>query len=236
MKTMLIPYQDNDTELEGYLAYDGNQTGARPAVLIGHAWAGREEFYSKKAQALAKLGYVGFVIDMYGKGVVGHNNEENAKLIQPFLEDRALVQRRMKKALEVVSAEAMVDSSRIAVMGYCFGGLCALDLARSGADIRGAVSFHGNLSSPQIPANKPIKAKVLALHGHDDPMVPQEQVRQFENEMTAAKVDWQLHIYGNTMHAFTKPEANDPGFGTVYNEAADKRSWMAMQNFLKEVF
>ena len=121
-------------------------------------------------------------------------------------------------------------------MGFCFGGLCVLDLARSGADVKGVISFHGLFNAPENLPNEPIKAKVLALHGQDDPMVPPEQVAALQKEMTNAGVDWQIHAYGNTMHAFTNPEANDPGFGTVYNAGADKRSWIAMKNFFEEIF
>jgi dienelactone hydrolase len=120
-------------------------------------------------------------------------------------------------------------------IGFCFGGLCALDLARSGVDIRAVVSFHGLLGAPEGVEKGKIKAKVLAMHGYADPMVKSDQVAHFEQEMTKGNVDWQMHIFGNTMHAFTNPQANDPSFGLVYNEAAARRSWLAMENFFKEV-
>lgn len=147
-----------------------------------------------------------------------------------------MLQRRMEAALAAVKLMPWTDGGRIAAIGFCFGGLCALDLARSGADIKGVVSFHGLLGAPEHTQNNRIKAKVLALHGHDDPMVPVEQVIAFEQEMTRAGADWQLHVYGNTMHAFTNPMANDPGFGTVYQKDADRRSWQSMKNFLEEIF
>jgi dienelactone hydrolase len=231
-----VIYLDGEVVLEAFFAFDDAISGRRPAVLINHTWAGRDEFVAEKAKKLAALGYVGFAVDMYGKGVLGTNPEENMKLMQPFMLDRGLLQQRMKAALAAVRLMPWVDDSNIAALGFCFGGLCALDLARSGADIKGVISFHGLLLAPDNSQDKPIKAKVLALHGHDDPLVPTDQVLAFEQEMTAAGVDWQLHTYGNTMHGFTNPLANDPAFGTVYQRDADQRSWLAMQNFLTEIF
>ena len=236
MKTEKIEYSDNGVTLEGYLAYDDSVQGPRPAVLISHAWAGRTEFECQRAEALAKLGYAGFALDMYGKGVLGSTNEENTALMMPFIENRASLRQRITAGLNTLSGLDMVDSSKIGAIGFCFGGLCVLDLARSGADVKGVVSFHGLLNAPDNLANEAIKAKVLVLHGQDDPMAPPEQVAGFQKEMSDAGVDWQLHAYGNTVHAFTNPGANDPGFGTVYNADADKRSAIAMKNFFEEVF
>lgn len=231
-----IGYLDGDVLLEAYFAFDDAVTERRPAVLISHAWGGRDDFVAEKANKLAELGYVGFALDMYGKGVLGNSPEQNSKLMQPFMSDRGLLQKRIKAALYAVRLLPWVDDSKIAAMGFCFGGLCVLDLARAGADLKGVVSFHGLLGAPDNLEANSIKAKVLALHGHDDPMGPVEQVLAFEQEMTKAGADWQLHTYGHTMHAFTNPKANDPAFGTVYQVNADKRSWLAMKNFLAEVF
>jgi len=231
-----IGYLDGDVLLEAYFAFDDAITERRPAVLISHAWGGRDDFVAEKANKLAELGYVGFALDMYGKGVRGNSPEQNSKLMQPFMADRGLLQKRIKAALYAVRLLPWVDDSKIAAMGFCFGGLCVLDLARAGADLKGVVSFHGLLGAPDNLETNAIKAKVLALHGHDDPMGPVEQVLAFEQEMTKAGADWQLHTYGHTMHAFTNPKANDPAFGTVYQANADKRSWLAMKNFLAEVF
>jgi len=231
-----IGYLDGDVLLEAYFAFDDAITERRPAVLISHAWGGRDDFVAEKANKLAELGYVGFALDMYGKGVLGNSPEQNSKLMQPFMADRGLLQKRIKAALYAVRLLPWVDDSKIAAMGFCFGGLCVLDLARAGADLKGVVSFHGLLGAPDNMEANAIKAKVLALHGHDDPMGPIEQVLAFEQEMTKAGADWQLHTYGHTMHAFTNPKANDPAFGTVYQANADKRSWLAMKNFLAEVF
>lgn len=234
METRYIEYHDGDTLLEGYLAHDGS-AGRKPAVLIAHAWGGRDEFECKKAEALAALGYVGFAMDNYGKGILGKSMEENSALMNPFVEDRAMLRKRLKAGLDAVADLDFVDSSRIAAIGFCFGGLCALDLARSGADVRGVVSFHGLFGAPENLPNEKIKAKVLALHGHDDPMVPPESVLALETEMTAAGVDWQVHAYGHAMHAFSVPGANMPDNGIQYNADADRRSWTAMKNFLEEI-
>ena len=189
-----------------------------------------------KARKIAELGYVGFALDMYGKGVLGSSNEENASLMQPFMDDRQFLQQRITAALNTVKQLPWVDDNNIAAMGFCFGGLCVLDLARTGADIKGVVSFHGLLGAPDNTKGNLIKAKILALHGHDDPMASPEQVLAFQTEMTQAGVDWQFISYGNTVHAFTNPVANDPDFGTVYQADADRRSWLAMQGFFAEIF
>jgi len=236
MQNQKIEYQDENITLEGYLAYNSKISGKRPLILIVHDWSGCNEFAQKKAEAIAELGYVGFAIDMFGKGKLGKTKEEKSQLIKPFMENRKLLRQRIIAAFTIAQKLEIVDTQRIAVMGFCFGGLCALDLARTGANIRGAVSFHGLLGTPANITQASIKAKILALHGHDDPMVPPEQVLAFQKEMTAASADWQMHIYGNTMHAFMNPVANDPDFGTVYNKSAETRAWQAMKNFFAEIF
>ena len=231
-----VGYLDGEVLLEAFFAFDDSLSGRRPAVLINHTWVGRDDFVAEKAKKLAELGYVGFAVDMYGKGVLGSGAEENAKLMQPFMDDRQILQKRMNAAFYAVKLMPWVDDSKIAAIGFCFGGLCSLDLARTGADLKGVVSFHGLLAAPGNTQGNAIKAKILALHGHDYPMVPVEQVLAFEQEMTKAGADWQLHTFGNTMHAFTNPVANNPDFGTVYQPDADRRSWLAMENFLTEIF
>ena len=231
-----VGYLDDEVLLEAFFAFDDSLSGRRPAVLINHTWAGRDDFVAEKAKKLAALGYVGFAVDMYGKGVLGSCAEENAQLMQPFMDDRQMLQKRMNAALYAVRLMPWVDDSKIAAIGFCFGGLCSLDLARTGADLKGVVSFHGLLGAPGNTQGNAIKAKILALHGHDDPMVPAEQVLAFEQEMTKAGSDWQLHTFGNTMHAFTNPVANNLDLGTVYQPDADRRAWLLMENFLTEVF
>ncbi|CUB06996.1 MAG: dienelactone hydrolase family protein [Tepidiphilus sp.] len=236
IRTRLVEYTHEGTTLEGFLAWDDAITGKRPAVAVVHAWAGRTAFECEKARQLAMMGYVGFAVDLYGKGVLGKSKEENAKLMAPFVENRAKLQGRIAQAIETLRAQPEVDAEKIAAIGFCFGGLTVLDLARTGADVRGVASFHGLFTPPGNTAGKKIKAKVLALHGWDDPMVPPNMVVDFAKEMTEAGADWQLHAFGNTMHAFTLPEANDPSFGTVYEPKADARSWAILREFLHEIF
>ena len=232
----LVEYEHAGAQLEGFLAYDDVEVGARPGVMVVHAWAGRSEFECDKARALAELGYVGFAADLYGKGVLGTSTEENAGLMQPFLQDRALLQSRLTTALETLKSLPEVDNDRIAAIGFCFGGLCVLDMARTGTDIKGVASFHGLFGAPGNTAGTKIKAKVLALHGHEDPMVPVDAVVELEKELTEAGADWQIYVYGNALHAFTNPAANNPELGAIYNRNADKRSWQALLNFLDELF
>jgi len=236
MQERLVAYEHAGARLEGLLATEASTARARPGVLIAHAWGGRSGLEEETARRMAKLGYVGFAIDLFGKGVRGSSREENAALIQPFLEDRTLLQDRMLNAVKVLQDQPEVDSDRMAALGYCFGGLCVLDLARTGVEIRGVVSLHGLFNPPEPAPGKPIRAKVLALHGHDDPMVPVAAVNALEAELTAAGCDWQIHVYGGTMHAFTNPRADDPEFGTVYSAVADRRAWSATTAFLSEIF
>jgi dienelactone hydrolase len=218
------------------MAWDESAHDARPGVIVSHAWGGRGEHEENRAERLAELGYVGFAADLYGKGVRGSTKEENAALMQPLLEDRTMLQRRMRLGLEQLRKQKEVDSARIAAMGFCFGGLCVLDLARTGADIGGVASFHGLFGRPGNTDGNRIAAKVLVLHGWDDPMAPPDQVLGLAEELTSMGADWQIHAYGNTMHAFTNAGANDPEFGTVYSADADHRSWQSLQLFLAEIF
>ena len=236
MHTSNFIYHDGNQELHGYLAYDDQTHQPRPAVLVAPDWTGRNEFACKKAEMLANMGYVGFALDMYGDGRLGADVEEKQALIQPLISDRKLLRDRIRAGLNTVVNRPEVDDKRVAAIGFCFGGLCVLDLARSGADICGVVSFHGLLNKPDDLPDNAIKAKVLALHGYDDPMVRPEAVHEFCDEMTKAKVDWQMHMYGHTQHAFTNPQAHDTQMGTIYDAKAEHRSLQAMTNFLQEIF
>ena len=233
MKTEKITYQSGDNSFEGFLAQP--EGDSNPCVLIAHTWAGRDAFVEEKAKLLTELGYAAFAIDMYGDGKIGTSNEENAGMMQPLLDDRDELAKRALASLDAASKIDSIDASKIVIMGYCFGGLVAMDLARTGADIKGAVSFHGFLAGPENSTNE-IKAKLLALHGDSDPMVGQDQIESFRQEMTSKKVDWQLHVFGGAMHSFTNPEANDPDFGAVYSKNADERSWKIFTDLLKELF
>jgi len=218
------------------MAWDDGSSDPRPGVLVSHAWGGRSEFEETRAAMLAELGYVGFALDLYGKGRRGTSREENQALMQPLLADRGMLQRRMNLAVEQLRRQKEVDSGRVAAMGFCFGGLCVLDLARTGADIRGVASFHGLFGKPGNTDGNRVRAKVLVMHGWDDPMAKPDAVLGLADELTSMGADWQIHAYGSTMHAFTNPGANDPEFGTVYSPTADHRSWQSLQLFLAEIF
>lgn len=227
---------DDEVALEAHVAIPAGGEGRLSAVLICHAFAGQGAFERAKAERLAsELGVVGVALDLYGRGVLGANPAESGALMAPFMRDRALLRRRVLAGLDAARRHPRVDGDRIAAIGFCFGGLCALDLARAGADVRGVCAFHGLLDPPEGVPVGPVRAKVLALHGHDDPMAPPEAVLAFEREMTRLGADWQVHVYGGTVHAFTNPMANDRARGTVYDARADRRSWAAMRTFLEEV-
>lgn len=196
MNTKKIDYVEGGITFEGYYACDDSNTSKKPAILVAHDWSGKNEFACQKAERLAELGYVGFAIDMFGKGKSGKTKEEKSALIQPLVQDRSLLLKRILAAFDTVKKLDHVDASRIGAIGFCFGGLCALDLARSGADVKAVVSFHGLLNAPEGLPKHTIKANILALHGFDDPMGTPDAVIAFGREMTEAKANWQLDIYG----------------------------------------
>ncbi|MEM9169052.1 MAG: dienelactone hydrolase family protein [Pseudomonadota bacterium] len=234
--TRPVDYECDATALEGVIAYDDASPGPRPVVLVSHAWAGRTAFETGKAEALAELGYAGFALDLYGKGVTGATTDECAALMDPFMKDRAMLNRRLAAALAAAGAQPEADAAKVAAIGFCFGGLCVLDMARAGADLKAVAAFHGLLGAPEPAFAGPVTSKIAVFHGWDDPMATPDAVVALGAELTAAKADWQLHAYGGVMHAFTNPQANDPGFGTVYDATAASRSWAAMTAFLAEAF
>ncbi len=235
--TELLQYKQGDTVLEGYLAYDTALQGPRPGVLIVHQWKGLTDYEKKRAEMLAKLGYVAFAADIYGQGVRPRNNQEAGAQAGKYKADRTLLRARAQAGLAVLQKHALADPKRLAAIGYCFGGTAVIELARSGAELAGVVSFHGGLDSPHPEEGKNIRCKVLALHGADDPHVSAKDLAAFEEEMRQAQVDWQLVQYGGAVHAFTDWGAgNDPKAGAAYNEKADRRSWEAMKQFFAELF
>lgn len=236
MFSQAVSYNEKDTVLKGFLVYDDSNKEQRPAILVGHDWSGCNEFAKNKAKELAELGYVAFVWDMYGEGTVGTTTEEKSRLMQPFMDDRALLRQRVLAAYNELIKQPLVDQSRIGAIGYCFGGLCVLDLARSGANLRGVVSFHGFFNAPKNLPDKKITAKILAFQGAEDPMVPLEQIFDFKKEMAAQNVNWQVHIFSDAMHGFTNPAANDTKLGIIYNAVDAKRAWQGMKDFFVEVF
>ncbi|MFC7291876.1 dienelactone hydrolase family protein [Hirschia litorea] len=234
IQTKSIEYKDGDTTCVGVLAWN-DEGGKKPCVLVSPDWRGRTEFSENKAITLAKLGYVGFAIDVYGEGKTGSNADENRALMNPFVEDREKLRTRLLATIEATKTFEEVDESQIAIIGFCFGGLCALDAARSGADLKAAISFHGLFDGNGLPENK-IKASVLALHGYDDPMATPDSIIALGDELKRAECDWQIHAYGGTMHSFMNPDANAPENGTQYNSVADKRAWAAATQLLSDVF
>jgi len=232
-----VEYKDGTVTLEGYLAYDEASKERRPAIIVAHDWMGVGPNVKEKAEMLAKLGYVAFAADIYGKGVRPANMKEASSLAGKYKDDRKLMRSRINAALDLIKMHMLVDAKKISAIGYCFGGTVVLELARSGANIAGVVSFHGGLGTPNPADAKNIRGKVLVLHGADDPFVPPAEVKAFEEEMRSAKVDWQMISYGNAVHSFTNPEAgSDNSRGAAYNEKADRRSWQAMKNFFAEIF
>jgi dienelactone hydrolase len=232
-----VEYREGDTVLLGYLAYDDALAGKRPGVLVVHEWTGLGPYVKMRCEELARLGYVAFGADIYGKGVRPATHEEAAKVSGMYFKDRALMRARVKAGLDELRKNPLTDSARIAAIGYCFGGAAVLELARSGADIAGVVTSHGALANPNPDDAKNIKAKVLVNHGADDPFVDMGQVNAFMDEMKKTKVDWRVIIYSGAVHSFTVPDAgNDPSKGMAYNERADKRSWQAMRDFFGEIF
>jgi dienelactone hydrolase len=235
LKTQVIDYKDGDTVLEGYAAWDDSFHGSRPGVLVAHEWWGHGPYARRRAEMLAKLGYTAFALDMYGKGVYASDHEQAAKLSGALSNDRAAMRRRAMLGLEELKKLPHVDASKLAAIGYCFGGTTVLELARMGADLKGVVSFHGNLATP-APATEAPKAKIAVFQGGDDqwtlPGLP-----AFEDEMRKVKADWEVTTYGGAVHSFTVEEAGDDNSkGMAYSKEADRRSWKAMQDFFAEIF
>lgn len=237
LKTQTVLYKQGDTELEGYLAYDTSGPAKKPGILVIHEWTGLGSYVKMRAEMLAKLGYVAFAPDIYGKGVRPNNPKDAGATAGIYKNDRTLFRARALAGLDQLKKQKNVDTNKLAAIGYCFGGTGALELGRAGADLKAIVTFHGALDNPTPADARNIKAHVLVLHGADDPFVTPDQVKAFEDEMRAAKLDWELVKYANAVHAFTNREAgNDNSKGAAYNAVADKRSWQAMQDFLHEIF
>lgn len=233
--TRPIEYTDGKIKCVGYLAWDETYADPKPCVLVNHAWSGLDGFAQDKAIQMAALGYVGFALDNYGDGALPETTDDKMALMGPLKEDRALLLKRLKAGYKAAAALDEVDEKAMAAIGFCFGGLCTLDMARAGLDLKAAISFHGLLDAPDLPKKK-IKAKVLVAHGWDDPMVKPEAVIELGNEMAAAKCDWQLHAYGQTSHAFMVPGADDKSLGLMFNADSERRATMAAQDLLGEIF
>lgn len=229
----MISLTHGDQSLDLFIA-EPEGPGPHPTVLVCHAWGGRKDFEEDRARALAELGYVGVAVDLYGVGRRGHDQASSRGLMTELTGNPTLLQERLTRILETVADLPQVDPERISVIGYCFGGLCALLMARMGLPLQGAASFHGLLKFHPLPARP--QARMLILHGQDDPMVPPQDVGLWAAEMQRIGADWTLHAYPGVMHSFTNPTANNPDFGTVYDAQADRRSWASLCHFLEQVF
>lgn len=235
IKTKAVEYKHGDVVLQGWAAWEDGFKDKRPGILVVHEWWGHGPYARKRAEQLAKLGYTAFAVDMYGKGVLAKDHEEAGKLAGAFFGDRKLMRERALAGLAELKKLPFVDETKLAAIGYCFGGTTVLELARAGTDLKGVASFHGNLATPAPAVEKP-KASILVLHGADDGFV-NAGLAGFQDEMRKAKADWQLISYGGAVHSFTVPEAgSDPSKGMAYDKAADKRSWAAMKSFFEELF
>ncbi|MBA3722744.1 MAG: dienelactone hydrolase family protein [Parachlamydiaceae bacterium] len=239
-----ITYSIDDKKFVGILVSpDKNNKIKRPAVIVAHAWMGRDEFAVQKARELAALGYIGFAADLYGDAQVVNTSEAAVALLTPLALDRATLQKRIGAAFNTISQNVFVDSKKIGGIGFCFGGLTIIELLRSGLPVRGVASFHavlgtqrGEQKAKTVPIAKNIKGSLLILHGYNDPLVSEQDVLNTQKEMDDAKVDWQMNTYGHTSHGFMNPQLNDVTNGLIYNPQACNRAWRAMCNFFEEIF
>ena len=223
-----------DEELEG--VFVGRRDGAkRPAVILFPTVMGVSDLEIGFARQLVELGYSAFVADLFGKKFRGSPRETMVGEMNRLKSDRAGLRRRLLAVFEQVRGLDETNADELAAAGYCFGGMCALDLARAGAELAGVASFHGLFDPPDLD-RQPIKAKVVAFHGWDDPLAPPDKVAALATELTEAGADWQIHAYGHVQHGFTNPGATGAISGVRYNEKAAERSWTAFINFLEELF
>lgn len=237
VQTKSIEYKAGDATLKGVLAWDDAVQGKRPGVIVVHEWWGNNDYPRRRAQQLAELGYVGFAVDMYGDGKTTADAKQAAQWSDAVIQDRDALQARARAALETLQAQPLVDPQRVAAIGYCFGGLVVLEMARAGMDLDGVVSFHGGLGTAKPAKRGDVKANILVLTGDADDFVPPEQVDAFKQEMDQAAAKYEIKVYPNAQHAFTNPDADKVGLKSVkYDAEADRQSWEEMKRFLREVF
>ena len=235
--TKTISYEENGVSFQGYLAYDDTVKGKRPGVLVVHEWWGLNDYAQKRARQLAGLGYVAFALDMYGKNKVTDHPDQAEKFMEEITANVDAWQKRALAGLAVLKKQSVTDSSRIAAIGYCFGGSTVQQLAYSGAEIRGIVSFHGSLVPPTKSAVKHTKAKILICHGAADPFTKPEALQTYLAAMNASGLNWEIILYGNAKHSFTNPGADKYGMAALaYNPTTDRRSWENMKQFFNEIF
>ena len=235
IQTKEIDYQDGDVPLQGYLAWDDAADGPRPGVIVVHEWWGLNDYVRERAEQLAGLGYVAFAIDMYGKDKMTDHPEQAGEWSKQIQSNVEQWRQRALKGLEILRDQEQVDPEHLAAIGYCFGGATVMQMAYSGADLDGVVSFHGSLPTPGEDSE--IKASILAAHGNQDGFVPPEKVDAFQTALTDAGADWQMVVFSNARHGFTNPNAGDYGIDNLkYDEQADKLSWQYMQAFFDRIF
>src|SRR5213592_4588065 len=236
VKTREIEYRQDGTVLQGFIAWDDAQRGKRPGVLVVHEWWGHNEHARNQARRLAEAGYVGFALDMFGKGKVTTHPQDAQAFVAEVTKDPAVLAARFNAALEQLKRDPHVDTTKIAAIGYCFGGAVVLDMARTGAPLAAVATFHGALATKTPAQPGKIKARILVLAGGADPFVPPEQIDAFKREMQAAGAHFEVIAYPGAKHGFTNPNAAQYGMEQLaYNAAADKGSWAAMLKLFKEV-
>jgi dienelactone hydrolase len=232
-----VEYRDGGVELIGFEYSDSAMIGKTPGVIVFSDWMGVGPFAKERAAELVKLGYRVFVADIYGDGKIAKDATEAGLLATPFKKDRVLFRSRAKAAFDTLTKNALVDKTKVAAIGFCFGGTASLELARSGAPLAGLVSFHGGLDSPDPAAGKNIKGRILILHGADDPYISEADMKAFIKELKDNRINWELTEYSGAVHAFTNPAAgSDNSKGAAFNATVAKRSYMAMRDFLLEIF
>ncbi len=238
VKTKQIEYKQGDTTLQGFMAYDTEAKGKRPGVLVVHEWWGHNEHARNQAVRLAKAGYVGFALDLYGKGKVASHPDDAKKFMEQAIKDPGAVTARFNAAVDVLKKQPQVDPDKIGAIGYCFGGAVILEMARAGADLDAVGVFHGPLAPHGQPAQKGVvKARILVQTGGADAMIPPAQVAAFEKEMKDAGANFRVITYPGAKHSFTNPTADKHGMPALgYDAAADKKSWSELLPFLKQAF
>lgn len=232
-----IKYQDGDLQLNGHLVWDDSIKGKRPGVLVVHEWWGLNDYAIERARMLAELGYVAFAADMYGDNKVTRHAEDAKGWMTQIVSNQDAWQKRAQLGLDQLKASKHVDGKKLAAIGYCFGGATVMQLAYSGADVDGVVSFHGSLPPATPEQASKINTRVLVAHGDADSFIPAERITAFTKALSDANVDWEMNVYSNAMHGFTNPAAGNYGIEALaYDEKADKRSWQKMQSFFDEIF
>jgi len=235
IRTREIEYREGDTVLQGFIAWDDARKSRRPGVLVVHEWWGHNAHARAQAERLARAGYVGFALDLFGKGKVTQHPDEAQGFVSEALKDPAVAMARFAAARAQLVADAHVDSTRLAAIGYCFGGAMVLAQARSGADLDAVVSFHGALATQQPARKGGVKARVLVCTGDADPFVPEAQVKALEDEMRGAGARFEVIRHPGARHGFTNPRAGDYGMEQLaYDANADQRSWAAMLKLFKQ--